>query len=50
MLLFRALNEFDILTNPMENGLMSKKLIYDLTYSYLSINEKEFFDKVGVKE
>ena len=41
-LLFRVLNDFDIECNPLINGLASKKLIYDLTLSYLESNEKEF--------
>lgn len=41
-LLFRVLNDYDIACNPLMNGLASKKLIYDLTLSYLESNEKEF--------
>ena len=40
-LLYRALNDYDIACNPLMNGLASKKLIYDLTLSYLEANEKE---------
>lgn len=50
MLLLRALNEFDIVSNPNSNGLASKKMIYDLTKAYyenikdseyLRLNQKE---------
>ena len=41
MYLFRALNEFDINSNIEENGIASKKLLYDITYSYYKTN-KEF--------
>lgn len=30
MLLFRALNDFDIIANPLKNGIASKQMIYDL--------------------
>ena len=40
-ILLRVLNDFDIACNPLANGLASKKLIYDLTLSYLEANEKE---------
>ena len=43
ILMYRALNEFDIACNPLMNGLASKKLIYDLTLSYLESNERKFF-------
>ena len=46
-LLFRALNDFDIACNPLANGLASKKLIYDLTLSYLESNEKEFINRLN---
>ena len=43
MLLVRALNDFDILSNLLENGIASKKLIYNLTKSnYENSKDKEF--------
>ena len=49
-LLYRALNDFDIACNPLVNGLASKKLIYDLTWSYLEKNENVFFQSLNDKE
>ena len=46
-LLYRALNDYDIACNPLMNGLASKKLIYDLTLSYLEANEKEFMNSLN---
>jgi len=43
MYLFRVLNEFDINSNILENGIASKRLIYDLTYSYYK-NNKDFIN------
>ena len=40
--MYRVLNDFDIECDPLLNGLASKKLIYDLTYSYLRTNESNF--------
>lgn len=34
MILVRALNEYDMLCNPLKNGLVSKKLLYRLTKNY----------------
>lgn len=50
MLLFRALNEFDILTDPINNGLASKKLLYDLTKSYYDVNPTKEYNKLNIKE
>lgn len=50
LFMFRVLNELDILCNPLENGLASKKLIYDLTMSYLKSNEKDFLNSLTKKE
>lgn len=49
-LLYRALNEYDIACNPLMNGLASKKLIYDLTMSYLLENERLFMSSLNDKE
>lgn len=49
-LLFRALNEFDIACDPLFNGLASKKLIYDLTMSYLESNEREIINRLNDAE
>ena len=48
--LFRALNELDIMCDPLFNGVASKKLIYDLTYSYLQSNERNFFNGLSENE
>ena len=34
MLLFRALNDYDIASCPLKNGIASKKMMYDLVRSY----------------
>lgn len=38
MLLLRALNEYDIITNPLINGISSKKMIYDIVKKHLENN------------
>ena len=48
--LFRALNELDIMCDPLFNGVASKKLIYDLTYSYLQSNDRNYFNSLSDKE
>lgn len=40
MYLFRVLNEFDLESDILKNGLASKKLIYNLTESYYKDNKK----------
>jgi len=49
-LMYRALNEFDIACNPLNNGLASKKLIYDFTLSYLESKEKIFLKGLTKEE
>lgn len=47
MLLFRALNDYDIVNNPLKNGIASKQMIYELVKSYYENNKienKEYFD------
>lgn len=50
MLLLRALNEYDIVSDPTNNGIASKQMIYNLTkeyydnsknLEYMSLNSKE---------
>lgn len=41
MLLLRALNELDILSEPEKNGIASKKLIKELTKSHYE-TKKEY--------
>ena len=48
--MYRVLNDFDIECDPLLNGLASKKLIYDLTYSYLKTNESNFFNSLSLEE
>lgn len=43
MYLFRVLNQFDINSNILENGLVSKKLLYDITKNYYQTN-KEYLE------
>ena len=50
MLLLRALNEYDIVSNPDINGIASKEMIYNLVKSYYeSIQDKEYM-KLNSKE
>lgn len=41
MLLFRALNDYDILLDPLSNGIPSKELLFMMTKNYLFSKEKE---------
>ena len=57
MLLIRALNEYDMISDPIKNGIASKKLLYRLTETYyqkelesIPKNEKEQFVKDHIKE
>lgn len=61
MLLVRSLNEYDIVSDPLSNGIASKELIYNLTKSYydsqkdkeyiaLSNKEKDVFIREHIKE
>lgn len=47
MLLYRVLNKYDMLYNPLENGLASKKLLYNMTYDYLNSTQKEYLSKLS---
>lgn len=46
-LMYRAISELDNACNPLINGFASKKLIYDMTMSYLEANEKEFLNSLS---
>ena len=50
MFLFRALNDFDMIIDPIKNGLASKKMIYDATKRYLYNVEREKLMKMSQKE
>ena len=50
MFLFRALNDFDMTINPIKNGLVSKKMIYDATKRYLYNTKREIIEKMSEKE
>lgn len=50
MFLFRALNDFDMIIDPLKNGLASKKMIYDATKRYLYNIEREKIQKMSQKE
>lgn len=47
---FRALNSFDLLSDPEKNGLASKQLYYDLTEKYLETRESKFLETLKEKE
>lgn len=42
MMLLRALNSFDIAADPIENGIASKRVMYELTKNYYSSNSREY--------
>ena len=45
MLLLRALNEYDIVSDPSINGIASKEMIYNLVKSYYeNIHDKEYIN------
>jgi len=46
----RVLNEYDRQINPVDNGLISKKIIYELTRDYLSSNNKEYFNSLNERD
>ena len=48
--LYRALNEYDILCNPLYNGLASKKLIFELTQNSIINSESHYFNSLSKKE
>lgn len=50
MILFRAMNDFDIMVNPVKNGLVSKKMIYDATKRYLYNVDREMMEKLSIKD
>ena len=50
MILLRVLNEYDDLCDPYNNGIASKKLIYDATKCYLESNDSLYFNKLSIKE
>lgn len=50
MLLVRALNEFDIVSDPLKNGIASKQMIYDLTRRYYENNKKSGFNNLSEEE
>lgn len=62
MFLCRALNDYDIISEPLKNGIASKQMIYDLVKRYyendrknkeyhtLSTEEKEYFIKAHIEE
>lgn len=40
MLLFRTLNDYDIISNPLVNGIASKQMIFEIVSSYYENNTK----------
>lgn len=49
-LVFRVLNDMDILCNPVKNGIASKKMLYDLTKTYLESVDDRFLKSLSKKE
>ena len=49
-LVFRALNDMDILCDPIYNGVASKKMLYNLTKTYLESSELKFLNSLSIKE
>lgn len=49
-LVFRALNEYDILCDPINNGIASKKMLYDLTRIHLEAKEGKYLENLSFKE
>ena len=50
MLLFRAMNEYDVIIDPLKNGFTSKKIIYDNTKRYLYNTNRKLIEKLSIKE
>lgn len=48
--LYRALNDIDILSNPLKNGIPSKTMIYNLTKKYIESTNDLFYNNLTVKE
>ena len=49
-LVFRALNDIDVLCDPIKNGIASKMLLYDLTKTHLEATESKFLSGLSKKE
>ena len=43
MLLLRALNDYDLIENPLENGIASKQMIFDSVRKYYE-NNREYIN------
>ena len=50
MFLFRALNEYDILSNPLDNGLASKRVINDIVENYYKNRNIDFINQSKEKK
>lgn len=50
MLLFRALNYYDLKIDPMKNGIVSKKMLYDLVSNYLNSTQREFMSNMSSRQ
>lgn len=50
MILFRVLNDYDMIVDPIKNGLASKKLIYDVTKKYLYNIDKKTIENLSEKD
>jgi len=49
-MVIRALNDYDISVDPLTNGIVSKKVIYELTWNYVASSERRYFNTLSDKE
>ena len=49
-LVLRALNEYDVLCDPINNGIASKKMLFDLTRMYLESKESRYLESLSIQE
>ena len=50
MYLFRVMNSYDQIMDPVNNGIASKRIIYDATEKYLYSTKKDIMDKLSLKD
>ena len=50
MYLYRALNNLDILANPLDNGIASKQMIYKIVKNYYDKNNIEEYNSLSEEE
>ena len=49
-LVLRSLNEYDILCDPINNGIASKKMLFDLTRRHLEAKEGRYLESLSSQE